>query len=165
MLHAISWQQYSTAIVLLTAAWYAWVGLKYYLPELRALRIKKTDAMPAVTSAPMQAVMGGIQTDQDNQTFDAEELQFGAAEPDDLSEATLPKGPADELLAEARALASAADSKADFLSLLQVLLDKYEIYRDEISLSAFMAELLKLQLSFKFTENELNLHWPAENYA
>ncbi|MFD2872012.1 hypothetical protein ACFS5N_06000 [Mucilaginibacter ximonensis] len=171
MLHTISWQQYITAVLLLTAAWYAYVGLKYYLPELRAwLRIRTTDTMPPVAVAPMHAVIGGIQADQDNQSHDAEELQFGSAEPDDISEATLPKGPSDDLLAEATTLVNAfaeSGTKTDFLSLLQVLLDKYEIYRDEISLKVFTAVLKPMAgiLPFELSEHDLDLHWPAENYA
>jgi hypothetical protein len=164
MLQTISWQQYITAVILLTAAWYAWVGFKYYQPELRALlRIGKTKSMPPVAALPMRAVMGGIQSD--TESANGEELVFSHANPDDISDATLPKGPSDDLLAEATTLASAAGTKADFLSLLQVLLDKYEIYRDEISLTTFSSQLLALQLPFELTAHDLDLQWPAENYA
>lgn len=164
MLHTISWQQYITAVLLLTGAWYACVGLKYYLPELRSLlRLQTADPMPPVAAAPMHAVMGGIQSD--TESTDPEELIFGHANPDDISDATLSKGPSDDLLAEATTLAGAAGAKADFLSLLQVLLDKYEIYRDEISLPAFTAKLLTLHLPFELAKHDLDLHWPAENYA
>ncbi|MDB5004425.1 MAG: hypothetical protein JWQ34_2650 [Mucilaginibacter sp.] len=166
MLHAISWQQYMTAVLLLTAAWYTYVGLTYYRPELRNLLPKKAaDTMPLVALAPMRAVIGGIQPDAGTASADPDELIFSPGEPDDISEATLPKGPSDDLLAEAITLAGASGTKADFLSLLQVLLDKYEIYRDEISLPAFTAELLTQQLPFELFEHDLDLHWPAENYA
>lgn len=171
MLHTISWQQYSTAVILLTAAWYVYVGLKYYLPELRGmLRIKTADTMPPIAMAPMHAVIGGIQTDQDNQSHDIEELQFGTVEPDDITDAMLPKGPSDDLLTEASTLVGAFKengTKADFLSLLQVLLDKYEIYRDEISLTVFTTVLDRMtkDLPFELSGHDLDLHWPAENYA
>lgn len=161
MLYFISWQQYVVAILLITAAWYAYVGLKYYQPELRGLlRLKTAGTLPPVAAAPLHAVIGGIRSDTASAKPD--ELIFSTAGPDDISDATLPKGPADDLLAEAILLAGAAATKADFLSLLQVLLDKYELYRDEISLPALSAQLLQLPLSF--TTQELDLQWPAENY-
>jgi hypothetical protein len=164
MLHTISWQQYSTAVILLTAAWYACVGLKYFQPELHSLlRIKVASPMPPVAALPMRAVMGSIQSD--TQSTNAEELVFSHANPDDISDATLPKGPSDDLLAEAIILAGASGTKAGFLPLLQVLLDKYGIYRDEISLPAFTTQLLALQLPFELSAHELDLHWSAENYA
>jgi len=152
MLQHISWQEYFTAILLLTALWYAFVLLRYYRPEITA-RFQKNELQPAlVASAP---VIGGIKTDYE--TMDAEELSFGSASPDDISDFTLVPGPTDELIAEAQTLAQAfkeTPNKTEFLSLLAVLLSKYEPYEDEIDLKALHP--LAAQLPFTIEEHE----WP-----
>ncbi|MEO8948536.1 MAG: hypothetical protein ABI308_09015 [Mucilaginibacter sp.] len=140
MLHIISWQQYGTAILLLTALWYAYVFWRYY-------RREKRESPPLVAYAP---VIGGIKTDYE--ILDAEELSFGAATPDDIS-----TGPTDELVSEAQTLAQAfrdTPNKTEFLSLLNVLLSKYEPYQDEIDLKALRP--LAAQLPFTIEEQE----WP-----
>ena len=74
----------------------------------------------------------------------AKELIFSAGQPDDISDQTLPKGPADDLLAEATVLIDAYgdnSDKAEFLSLFKLLLDKYEEFADEISLPAVIHSL------------------------
>lgn len=152
MLQHISWQQYGTALFLLTALWYAFVILRYYRPEISAHFRKNELPTPLVASAP---VIGSIKTDYE--TPDAEELQFGSASPDDISDFTLAPGPADELVAEAQTLAMAfqdTPNKAEFLSLLGVLLSKYEPYRNEIDLKALRP--LAAQLPFAIEEQE----WP-----
>lgn len=152
MLQHISWQEYFTAILLLTALWYAFVLLRYYRPEITA-RFQKHELQPAlVASAP---VIGSIKTDY--KTMDSEELQFGSPSPDDISDSSLAPGPADELLAEAQTLARAfqdTPNKTEFLSLLGVLLSKYEPYEDEIDLKALRP--LAAQLPFEIEEYE----WP-----
>lgn len=170
MLHTISWQQYITAVLLVTAAWYTYVGLRYYKRELQALFHPKAEPSPLVAAAPIHAVMGGIQPGSGTETINAEELIFGPGQPDDISDATLTKGPMDDLLAEAETLISAfteTGAKADFLSLLQILLDRYELYRDEISLPAISAALRQQinQLPFELNDSDLELRWPVENYA
>jgi hypothetical protein len=155
---------------LLTAAWYACVGLRYYKPEWQTLFHRRAEPTPLVATTPLRAVMGGTQPDAGTETLAADELIFGPCQPDDISDATLPKGPSDDLLAEAQTLIGAfteTGTKADFLSLLQVLLDRYELYRDEISLPAISAALRPLfaQLPFELTPTDLKLRWPVENYA
>jgi len=146
MLSTISWQQYITAVILCSAAWYAYVGLRYYQPELSAfLKInpKPKAAIPPVANQ-MTVVMGEVKPEADTGLFTAEELIFSNVQPDDISDQTLPKGPSDDLLAEAMVLINAyADhnDKAEFLSLFALLLDKYEVFADEISLSAIIKQL------------------------
>ncbi|WP_439697442.1 hypothetical protein ACFGVS_03305 [Mucilaginibacter sp. AW1-7] len=146
MLSTISWQQYVTAVLLLSAAWYAYVGLRYYQPELSAfLKLKPNikSALPPVANQ-MTVVMGEAKPETDTGLFDPDELIFSSSQPDDISDQTLPKGPADDLLAEAKVLVEAYgqnDDKAGFLSLFKLLLDKYEVFADEISLPAILKQL------------------------
>jgi hypothetical protein len=146
MINAISWQQYITAVILLTAAWYAYVGLRYYQPEISAfLKIKTTQAstVPAVANQ-MTVVMGEAKSEADTGLFDPKELIFCNSQPDEISDQTLPKGPADDLLEEAMVLVNAYgdnNDKTEFLSLFKLLLDKYEVFADEISLPAIIATL------------------------
>jgi hypothetical protein len=164
MLNAISWQQYVTAVLGFSAAWYAYVCLRYYRTELAAwLKIK-----PAVQSqVPLVAnkltvVMGAAKPEADTGLYPAEELLFSAGDPDDISDQTLPKGPADDLLDEAKVLVNAYsenDNKTEFLSLFRLLLDKYEVFRDEISLPAViraLSEFAGSRLPFRLKETE----WP-----
>lgn len=164
MLNAIFWQQYLTAVFLLCAAWYLYVGLRYYRPELAArLKIKPAakNILPPVANK-LTVVMGAAKPDTDTGIYPAEELVFSAAEPDDVSEQTLPKGPSDELLEEAKVLVDAycgTDNKSEFLSLFKLLLDKYEVFRDEISLPAVIRPLREFadsRLPFHLKESE----WP-----
>jgi hypothetical protein len=146
MLNAISWQQYITAVILLTAAWYAYVGLRYYQPELSAflkIKPKPRSSVPPVANQ-MTVVMGEPKPEADTGLYDPEELIFSSTQPDDISDQTLPKGPADDLLAEAQALVSVYaenDNKTEFLSLFKLLIDKYDVFADEISLPAIIKSL------------------------
>ena len=146
MLSTISWQQYVTAVILLTTAWYAYVSLRYYQPELSAflkIKPKQQSAVPAVANQ-MTVVMGEAKTEADTGLYNSDELIFSSTQPDDISDQTLPKGPADDLLAEAQALVSAYaenDDKNEFLSLFKLLLDKYEVFADEISLHTIIKQL------------------------
>ncbi|WDF81179.1 hypothetical protein PQ469_14300 [Mucilaginibacter sp. KACC 22773] len=164
MLNAISWQQYLTAILLLSMAWYAYVALRYYRKELAAwLKIRPAiqTAVPPVANK-LNVVMGAAKPDADTGLYPAEELVFAAPEPDDISDQTLPKGPADDLLEEAKVLVDAYsenDNKTEFLSLFKLLLDKYEVFADEISLPAVINSLQAFagsKLPFKIQANE----WP-----
>jgi len=155
MLNTISWQQYSTAVILLAAAWYSYIGLRYYQPELAAfLKIKPKPGLvvPPVANQ-MTVVMGEAKPETDTGLFDSEELIFSGSQPDDVSDQTLPKGPGDDLLAEAQVLADACPDKTEFLSLFRLLLDKYEVFADEISLPSVIKSL---QLPFQIQAEE----WP-----
>ena len=164
MLNAISWQQYLTAILVLGAAWYAYVGLRFYRAELAPLlKIKSgiQTVVPPVANR-LSVVMGEAKPEADTGLYPAEELLFSVASPDDISDQTLPAGPADDLLAEAKVLVDAYsdnDNKTDFLSLFKLLLDKYEVFRDEISLPAItraLSDFASTRLPFSLKETE----WP-----
>lgn len=164
MLNAISWQQYLSAILVLSAAWYSYVGLRYYRHALTAwLKIRPSvqSAVPAVANK-LTVVMGSAKPDTDTGLYAADELVFAASEPDDISDQTLPKGPSDDLLEEAKVLVTAYgdnDNKTEFLSLFKLLLDKYEVFRDEISLPAVirpLSEFAASRLPFRLKETE----WP-----
>ena len=117
--------------------------------------------MPVVANK-MTAVMGQISPDADTGTVDAEELIFRNSTPDDISDQTMPKGPADDLLAEAETLITAYgdnDDKSGFISLLKILVSKYEVFADEISLPAVINSLKQLaqtKLPFHVDDTE----WP-----
>jgi len=164
MLHAISWQQYITAIIICAAAWYAYVGLRFYQSELQVfLKIKPKDStVPPPVANKMTVVLGQISPDADTGIYESEQLRFGSATPDDVDDQTLPKGPADDLLGEAQTLITAYednDDKHGFLSLLKVLLSKYEVFADEISLPAIITSLKQFaqtKLPFQLNDSE----WP-----
>lgn len=149
MLHTISWQEYITATLLLTALWYVFVILRYYRPEIT--NRFQTAELPLVNPSPL----GAIRSDKDTVTGD--EVQFGSSSSDDISDSTTVPGPEDELLAETQTLMQAFKDTADktaFLSLLGVLLSKYEPYQDEIDLHIIRP--LAAQLPFRIEEHE----WP-----
>jgi hypothetical protein len=162
MLNSISWPQYIVAVLLLTAAWYAYVGLRYFGPEISAfLKIKpKQDSnLPEVATA--HSVMGAIRPEVGTSLNDPDELIFSIASDDEVADQTLPQGPADELLAEAETLITAfteSDDKPGFLSLLRVLISKYEVFADEISLPQVISALQTAanKLPFTIKANE----WP-----
>ena len=158
MLNSISWQQYATAVILVSVAWYAYVGLRYYQSEILALlKIKPTSDWPEVASS--HEVMGQMRPEPGTGLSEPEELVFGRSTPDDISDQTWPKGPGDELLAEARVLISAfaaSDDKPSFLALLRILISKYEVFADEISLPQIINVLQTNKLPFTITADE----WP-----
>ncbi|MBK0379291.1 hypothetical protein [Mucilaginibacter segetis] len=142
MLNHISWPQYSTAILVLTAAWYAYVALRFNLFKLKTAT---PDSLPAVATAP---VIGSVREEPGMQALPAEELVFGSSAPDNISDQT---GPADNFLTEAQTLADATANKTDFLALLELLVCKYE--HDELN---FQALYPQLRLVFDVTAGE----WP-----
>jgi hypothetical protein len=147
MLDHVSWQQYITATALITTAWYTFVLLRYYRPEITG-RLKTIQVQPPLVASPLGAIKTG------NESRDSEELYFGPATPDDNSDAA---SPAEELAAEAQMLVQAfldTPNKPEFLSLLGVLLSKYEPYEAEIDLKALRP--LAAQLPFPIEEHE----WP-----
>jgi hypothetical protein len=164
MLNTISWQQYLTVIISLSGAWYAYVGLRYYRTELAAwLRIRPTvkSVVPPV-AGKLSVVIGAAKPDTDTGLYSPEELLFAGSDTDEVSDQTLPKGPADELLEEAKVLVDAYqdnDDKDEFLSLFKLLLQKYKILQDEISLPGVIHSLHGFaagRLPFTLKETE----WP-----
>jgi hypothetical protein len=162
MLNAISWQQYVTAALLFSLAWYTCIGLRYYrtrLPGLFQTRIK--NAFPKVAS-PTSFVMGPAKPEMGTSLYDPQAFIFNAASSDEVSDQTLPKGPSDDLLEEAKMLVDAFrdnDNKTEFIALFKLLLDKYEVFREEISLPAVIRSLSEFaapRLPFSLKETE----WP-----
>lgn len=164
MLNAVTWQQYITAILICCAVWYAFIGLRFFQPELQAfLKIKpKDNSVTPPVAGRTAAVMGHINPDSDTGIYESEQLIFGNSTPDDISDQTLPKGPADDLLSEAQTLITAYeenDDKPSFLSLLKILLNKYEVFADEISLPVVITSLKQFaqtKLPFRVSDTE----WP-----
>ncbi|MDO3627557.1 hypothetical protein [Mucilaginibacter sp. BT774] len=164
MLNVISWQQYRTATLLLSVTWYIYVGLRYYRTELAVLlkiRPAVQTVVPPVNNK-LPVIMGEAKPEADTGLYAAEELLFSVAEPDEVGEQTLPPGPADDLLAEGKVLIAAyacSDNKSEFLSLFKLLLDNYEVFRDEISLPVIIRSLREFadsRLPFAVDETE----WP-----
>ncbi|MDB5131762.1 MAG: hypothetical protein JWR02_1511 [Mucilaginibacter sp.] len=106
--------------------------------------------------------MGPAKRKVDTRLLDPEAFIFTVASPDDINDQTLPNGPADDLLAEAKVLVDAYsdnDNKTEFLSLFKLLLDKYEVFRNEISLPAVIrsvGDFAESRLSFRVEQTE----WP-----
>jgi hypothetical protein len=164
MLNAISWQQYLTAVIALSAAWYVSIGLRYYRPEVAAwlkIRQPEKNVVPPVAGR-LSVVLGAAKSDTDTGLYGPEELLFSGNQTDEVSDQTLPKGPADELLDEGKILVDAYqdnDDKDEFLSLFKLLLQKYEFLQDEISLPAIIHSLHDFaadRLPFAMKEND----WP-----
>lgn len=147
MLSNISWQQYLTAIILISICWYAYVGLRYYQPEISLFfKIKpKGDAiMPSIASTPHSPVIGQIKPDTGTSLENPDELIFSTSSTDDIGDQTIPKGSSDDLLAEAETLVNAfseSEDKVGFLSLFRVLVDKYQAYSDEIALPQIVTKV------------------------
>ncbi|MVN91506.1 hypothetical protein [Mucilaginibacter aquatilis] len=164
MLNTISWQQYVSAVLLVTAAWYAYVALHYYRAELSAfLKIKPASRqlVPPVANH-LTDVIGAIKPDPDTGLSDPGDLIFADSQSDDISDLTLPKGPSDELLGSALTLIEAYrdnNDKAGFLSMLKLLVEQYEPLSDEIHLPAVIAALQPIaqaDLPFGIDDTE----WP-----
>jgi hypothetical protein len=165
MLNAISWHQYFTVAAFIFLGWYVYIGLRYYRTEISTLF--RPQGFPknqtSLVSHPQASIMGAAQADIDATLHRPEELLFGASEPDNISDATVPPGPADELLAEAEMLIEAfheTDDKPGFLSLLNILIGKYAVFSGEIDLESVLIPLKNraaTHLPFQLTANE----WPA----
>lgn len=164
MLNTISWQHYLIAVILCCAAWYVYVGIRFYQPELQTLlKIKRPHPSftPGVANAET-SIIGVVGKDPDTHAYEANELIFGSPEPDEVSDQTLPKGPFDDLLLEASTLMTAYEDNEDkqgFLSLFKILLSKYEVFADEISLPAAISSLKTIaqtKLPFPLSDAE----WP-----
>jgi hypothetical protein len=169
MLCSISWQQYFAVVLLSGIAWYTYVGLTCYRHELAAFfknKAKADNPLQLTGQITIVPVMGAVRPEESSSSHDPEELIFGASSPDDISEATLPKGPAGDLLAEAKMLVYAFaenGTKSEFLSLLNLLLGQYEIFRDEISLEMIIGGIRSLamdNLPFEISKEEWDLKWP-----
>jgi hypothetical protein len=169
MLHTVSWLQYIAAVILITAAWYSYIGLQYYRAELQAwLRIRTpAKSPPPPVSGTSYAIMGEARPDEGGITLDSEEMIFSAdSTPDDLSEQTILRGPSDDLFDEGKTLIEGfarIPDKTLFLSSLNTLVEKYELFREEISLPAIISRLHsygRAKLPFSLNDHEWPNKWP-----
>jgi hypothetical protein len=149
MLNHISWQQYFTAVLILTIGWYAYVALKFKLLKFSSA------TPPSVVPAVAGPVIGQILPDE-GEAQAPEELSFGSSTPDSISDSTVPKGPADDFIAEAQTLADVAETKLEFLSLLEILVMKYE--PDELNFDSLFNQII---LPFTVAPDE----WPQTQKA
>jgi uncharacterized phage protein gp47/JayE len=127
------------------------------------VRLCRPALLPPESALPEAAashdVMGLARPEPGISRSEPEELIFGLSTNDDISDQTLPKGPGDELLAEAEALINAfagSDDKPGFLALLRILISKYEVFADEISLPQIINVLQTNKLPFTIKADE----WP-----
>lgn len=168
MLQAISWQQYLTAVLLASFSWYAYVGFRFYRGDiLTYLKLSPKGKNQTIPAVAFSSVMGKAKPDEGSIAFAGDDLVFSSPDtPDEISSETIPRGPADDLLDEAKALVNAFsnnDDKATFLALLHALLDQYELEREEISLTAFRLDLREYAstiLPFSLSDQEWALEWP-----
>jgi len=163
MLNPISWQQYFAAILLLSAAWYSYIGLRYYRNELAAM-LKIKPAVQTITppvAGKLSVVMGEAKPEIDTHICFAEDLVFSGTVPDEISDQTIPAGPADKLLAEAKVLMqgfSENDDKTGFLSIFKTLLAGYAIDSAQINLpeiAGSLCEFAASRLPFPLETNDL----------
>lgn len=167
MLQAISWQQYLTAVILASLGWYAYVGFRFYRGAIMAyFKLSPKGKNQTIPDVAVSSVMGKAKPDEGSVAFAGDDLVFSLPETsDEISTETIPRGPADDLLDEAQALADAFrdnDDKATFLALLHALLDQYELEREEISLNAFSRDLREYAsalLPFSLSDQEWALEW------
>jgi hypothetical protein len=113
---------YLIVLAVVTAAYYAWVGYRYYRPEIIAL----FQGRPAVQQPGFEeppAFVGTVAAEEGSVLIDAEDLDF--AEP--VKEQLL--GSIADFMQELKVLLrvtyEAGDTKENFLMLLQVLAGKY----------------------------------------
>ena len=157
MLSFVTWQAYFAAIIFLSICWYAYVAIRYYRSVIFGLFGWQTGSslvQPPVEGTP---VMGPVKAEFQETILDPEDFFSGDSVPDDISDQTIPAGPEDELINETQLLVTAfaeSGNKQEFLSLLALLLDKYEPYRDEIDLRVIRP--LAAQLPFTIENKE----WP-----
>ena len=137
--------QYGIAVAAATAAYYAWVGWRYYRQEIRHLfsgEARDEDLWADEVYEPI----GRSVMEEGSVIVDAEELEF--AEPLDLL------GAVPDLLEEIKSLAVAAETKADFLSLFKLVAAKYPQVAGSPQLTAIHA-FIREQAPFSLTDVEL----------
>jgi hypothetical protein len=89
MFTSISWPQYLQAIAILTSAYYAAVIILYFRVELFAILHRIKNGKPFhETHFAKKEVLGTIAEDQNQRSFNAEELEFSSREPNQLIDET-----------------------------------------------------------------------------
>lgn len=172
MLSSISWQQYFAAIALIGACYYLYVILRYYQRELFDL-FKAKQINPVLTqnnAFTSSSIMGPAKPDPGISILDDADLQFVATEADERVEET-EAGPIlvnptrfsaqAQLINEADKLIEAfteVDSKAEFLSLLKILLHSYKPYASAINYAQVTGHVMtasRTKLPFELTSDDL----------
>lgn len=159
MFTSISWQQYVVAVFIITVAYYGYVLLRYYRPEIQQFFQKKKTGIVSHTPISPTAVLGTAQPDPGLTITDSQELMFAAS--DNPDEGINPYEQA--LEQETTDLAEAflqIDDKPQFLSLLSVLIKKYQPFSTEMKLQAPIEkvwERYSAQLPFQLSVDELPL--------
>lgn len=174
MLSSISWQQFLAVLSILTLAYYAYVGLRYYQREIRNFFVKRTATVPqsAASSPPFQ-VMGTARPDHGVSISDSEELHFVVDdEPEsEITETPRPKtpdtppsDPTDALVKDVSHLVNAfqeIDDKPEFLSLLHIQIGTYQADAEEIDWPRVKKRVMQLtheKLPFAIQETDLQLN-------
>jgi hypothetical protein len=141
-----SWLQYGIAVLAAVAAYYAWVGWRYYRPEISQLFSgQKRDE--ELWADEVYEPLGRSAMEEGSVVMDAEELDF--AEPLDLL------GVVPDLLEEIKSLAAMAETKADFLSLFKLIAAKYPQVAGSPQQSAIYG-FIREHAPFQLTDSELN---------
>lgn len=143
MIIHFSWPQYGIAVMVVTAIYYAWVGWRYYRPEIKQRFQDKDEKLWA---DEVYEPVGRPAAEEGSAVMDAEELDF--AEPLDLL------GTVPDLLEEIKDLAAMAETKADFLSLFKLIAAKYPQVAGSPQLAAIQA-FVREQVFFPLTDGEL----------
>lgn len=143
----LGWLQYGIAVLLTLIGYYAWLGYRYYRPEIRQLFTKAADTDEALWQDEAYQPVRQSLADEGSMVMDAEDLDF--AEPLDLL------GIVPDLLEEIKSLAVAAESKADFLSLFKLIAAKYPQVADSPQQNAIYG-FIREQAPFQLTDSELN---------
>jgi len=178
MLFSISWQHYLAAIVILTVSYYGYVILRYYQKEISNLFNRKQSSANLFTgaqSAPAN-VMGAAKLDNGVSVSRSEELYFSESAPDEVGPVSTIQenlqshteaiySPSEELEVEAGNLISAfqeIDNKPEFITLLRILIDSYQRFKDDIDLPATLnriVEISKERLLFPLSLTDLQGTW------
>lgn len=177
MLSSISWQHYLAAIIILTVSYYGYVLLRYYQKEISNWfnRKQNNPTLFSTAQAMSSNVMGAAKLDNGVSLFNSEDLSFAESSADDehmaISEENdnvknvIPISPSQELELEAGNLIAAfqaIDNKPEFITLLQILINSYKRFKDEIELPATLnriVELSKKKLLFPLTLTDLQECW------
>ncbi len=178
MLSSISWQHYLAAIVILTASYYGYVILRYYQKEISNLFNRKQSSPNLFVGAQATPVnvMGAAKLDNGVSVSQSDELYFSDSTPDDVEAVSTNHqnvqsltdenySPSEELEIEAGNLIAAfqeIDNKAEFITLLRILIDSFKRFKDDIDLPATLnriVEISKEKLMFPLSLTDLQGTW------
>ena len=174
MLSSISWQQFLTALTIITVVYYIYVGLRYYKQEISVFVNRKPipgSHQSTQISSPYR-VMGVAKPDQGISIADSDELHFAVEDEPETDNVTAEhqgvtdtpiQEPTDELLNDVTHLIQAfkeIDDKPEFLSLLRIQYGSYHSNSNTIDWPAVKQRTLELThdiLPFKVLEADVQL--------